>query len=303
MGAGLALVCCVLLLLFGHLGLYHWNMSNEYLQMVMKNEQSALGWSALLVFCSGLYGLFVLGGIVSTRRGNDWRMMECHEGCARFFRSVAFVWLAAALVSTIVASQWFFAFAAYFLLNAAATGFVLLAFQSGVKKYEEFIDRTLKANAHSGHVLTQADAHAVFELLNHRRHLSPPTVWDVSCREKLDAWHADDFFTIGCWMHELEGFRNVLATKEPKAAASLHLLIARMQSRCEKYALTEEKRAQFRRLVQLGGEGVVSGADGPMEVEVRKEIPSKVVEHKREAASAPFDEPPPKYEEKTDNVV
>ncbi|KAI6221465.1 hypothetical protein M3Y99_01540400 [Aphelenchoides fujianensis] len=262
MGAGLALVYCILLLLFAHLGLYHWNMSNEYLQMVMKNEHSALGWSALLVFCSGLYGLLVIGGI------------------------------------------WFFSFAAYFLLNGAATGFMLFAFKSEVKKYEKFIDRTLEANVLTGHKLTEADAHAVFELLNHRRHLSPPTVWDVSCREKLDAWHADDFFTIGCWIYELEGFRNVLATKEPKMAASLHLLIARMHARCEKYALTEVERARFRRLVQCGGEGVVSGPDGRMEIEVRKEIPLKIVHKKQQAASAHFDEPPPEYEEKkTDNVV
>ncbi|KAI6185166.1 hypothetical protein M3Y99_01952900 [Aphelenchoides fujianensis] len=262
--------------------------------MTTKYKDSSLYWSGMLMFASILYGGLVLSGIVNSQKGKDRKEMEHREADTCLYSSVVVVWLVAALVLTIVAFEWFFAFGAYCLLNAAATAFMLSAFQNEVKKYEEFIAGTRLLNALYGRHLTEDDAHALFELLTHRRLLSPPSACTTNFEERLNAWHVDDFVTISWWIRKLES----IASQDPQMAIALGSLISRMQRRCEKYDLTEEKRAQFRRLIQFDEYTVVPGTDGVAGLCARLEKALATVQKKQAAVNVPIDEPPPKYEEK-----
>ncbi|KAI6238655.1 hypothetical protein M3Y99_00669800 [Aphelenchoides fujianensis] len=294
MDAKSALVCCVLLLFIGHVGLFFRNRSHEWAEMTAKYNYSTQQWSGMLMFVSILYGVLVFSGIVNSQRGNDRKEMEYREGVVCIFGTFIVLWLVAALVLTIVVSQWFFAFGAYCLLNAAATALMLSAFQHEVKKYEEFIAGTRLSNALYGRRLTDDDAHALYELLTQRHLLSPPSAWSTNFEERLNAWHVDDFIAISGWIRKLES----IASQDPQMAVTLGSLIPQMQRRCEKYDLTEEKRAQLRRLVQFGEFTVVPGTDGVMGLCARLEKTVANVQQKQTAVSIAIDEPPPKYEEK-----
>ncbi|KAI6221464.1 hypothetical protein M3Y99_01540300 [Aphelenchoides fujianensis] len=287
---------CAVLLLAGHAGLFVWNSSDEWKTMENQKDDTTLQGSYLLAFISFLYTLRALTAIESSSKGNRWKLMAAPAANARFLCAWVVLWCVAVVISGLFARKQFFSYGLYFLLNELTALLILRAFKQEVKKYEEFIVRVQEANALNGRQPTRADAHAVFELLHQRRRLSEKSARGATqLREKLAAAQVDDFFTTSCWIHDLEA----LAAEDPQMSGALRPLVAQMRSRCEKWELSDEKRAQFLRLVQLGGPIVVPGLAGEPEVVIRPERPLAIAAEKHDAVSVPINEPPPEYEEKT----
>jgi hypothetical protein len=293
MGTWKPLVLCTLVVLAGHGFLLYGNTSYLWVEMSKRNDDG-LQASQSLALLSGIYGLLMTWLIAGLRKGTVQTKMELRAQHERLIRNVAILWIVACIASNLLNADQFFSFGAYFLLNGIITFFVLPAFQNAVEKVEKFVARAREANARLGHELTEADALAVFELVNHRRKIAARTVERAAIlKEKLTAWQVDDFFTTSCWIHDLEA----LAAKDPQTNDALRSLIGQMKARCEKCELSDEKRAQFLRLVQLGGPIVVPGQDGEQEVVIRGERPLAIAQEKLAVVSVPINEPPPEYEE------
>ncbi|KAI6224441.1 hypothetical protein M3Y99_01401000 [Aphelenchoides fujianensis] len=319
MGARALLVCSILLLLIAHVGLLRWNASNDYKEKAEQHvtsrdyygrpssysspDDAFVMGSLAVVFWSAVYELVVIVAILNQQRGIYWSTMKKRVGYSRFWRYVLRVWLLAAFGSAMMAPARFCSFGAYFLLNALVTAHMLHVFRRSIKKYEKFIERTLQTNVSEGRQLTKDDAHALYELVGYLHDLSSPSIFDPVCfvRSWL-ASEANQFVKISCWIHKFEVHREALASKEPEMAVALLPVIAQMRARSEQYDVPNQTREQFRRLIQLGCVTVHSGEGNQTSVEVRTEPLPAHVQQQRETPSAPFNEPPPKYEQTAVNI-
>ncbi|KAI6193326.1 hypothetical protein M3Y96_01006200 [Aphelenchoides besseyi] len=229
----------------------------------------------IVLFASPIY-LIVLAAVVDeiTSKGGIYmhQNFDCIDRTSCCFSLFALLWFAGAVVSTLLAYNYFAAIGAMLLIDGCATIVVTVTFKNQRKSYVEHLENIQVESALRGLPLNDEQTRSAYELQVHHRQISANgrRVGGGELDDgRVKAVHAEDYYNLQRWMFQM---RSVKEIYDPEVLLRLiEQIHDEMLERSEIYVLNSNERRRYRQLAERLSSQTLPSASENAEITVQLE--------------------------------